>query len=115
MNVFKLFCGLRLWTIPLDESFLKEVPGVDGFWGESVHPSFSRFGLDQHDRGILILVFEEGVFPQFSHELTLDLEVDIAPISGLTTPGAWFSQVNAKYCSMVRVLMSTPAIASCRF
>ncbi|GJX28242.1 hypothetical protein Tco_0236321, partial [Tanacetum coccineum] len=29
---------------------------------------------------------------------------------GLTTPGAWFSHDNAKYWSMVRVLMSTPAI-----
>ncbi|GJW41410.1 hypothetical protein Tco_0067255 [Tanacetum coccineum] len=30
--------------------------------------------------------------------------------SGLTTPGAWFSRDNAKYCSMMRVSTSTPAI-----
>ncbi|GJZ91938.1 hypothetical protein Tco_0664003 [Tanacetum coccineum] len=34
----------------------------------------------------------------------------LPPISGLTMPGAWFSRDNAKYCSMVRVSTSTPAI-----
>ncbi|GJX93640.1 hypothetical protein Tco_0348226 [Tanacetum coccineum] len=40
----------------------------------------------------------------------LILKLTLPPISCLTTPGAWLSRDNAKYCSMVRVLMSTPAI-----
>nr|GEU60583.1 zinc finger, CCHC-type [Tanacetum cinerariifolium] len=38
-------------------------------------------------------------------------DTDEDEIFGLTTPGAWFSRDNAKYCSMVRVLMSIPTIA----
>ncbi|GJR06058.1 hypothetical protein Tco_0529042 [Tanacetum coccineum] len=82
-----------------------EVPGVDGSWGESVHPSLcgsskSEWEDTQHNSiprnfgniestydvedsinmivGILVLVPREGVFPPFSHELTLDFEANIA-------------------------------------
>ncbi|GKG49762.1 hypothetical protein Tco_0518536, partial [Tanacetum coccineum] len=37
---------------------------------------------------IVIFVSGKGVFPQFSQELALDIEIYIASISGLTTAGA---------------------------
>ncbi|GJV91382.1 hypothetical protein Tco_1539195, partial [Tanacetum coccineum] len=100
-----LFGGLGWWTIPLDKGLFEAIPGVDSSWGESIHPSLcasskSKWEDTQHDRvvrnsgnvkksnnaedpiyvivSILVLVPREGVFPQFSHELTLDFEIDVA-------------------------------------
>ncbi|GJW20682.1 hypothetical protein Tco_0031304 [Tanacetum coccineum] len=121
----------------LDKGFFKEVPSVDSSWSESIHLSLGgsskseRENTDHKDIlryskntkqayytedtinmivDILILVPQEGIFPQFSHELTLDLEVDIALDFWFNHTGAWFPRDNAEYCSMVRKLMSTPAI-----
>ncbi|GJV25658.1 hypothetical protein Tco_1378353 [Tanacetum coccineum] len=137
MTIDVLLRSLGWWAIPLDKGSFEEIPGIDSSWGEFVHPSLHGSGKNkgknlEHDCvlrnsgnieyakdaedpinvivSILVLISEEGVFPQFAHELTLDLEIDTASDFWLTMPGAWFSRDNAKYCSMVRVLMSTPAI-----
>ncbi|GKD80455.1 hypothetical protein Tco_1347294 [Tanacetum coccineum] len=118
----KLLRSLGWWAIPLDKGSFEEIPGIDSSWGEFVHPSLHGSGKNkgknlEHDCvlrnsgnieyakdaedpinvivSILVLISEEGVFPQFAHELTLDLEIDnCSRFSGLTTPVPDFPRDN---------------------
>ncbi|GKF23967.1 hypothetical protein Tco_0076289, partial [Tanacetum coccineum] len=91
------------WAIPLDKGLFEEIPGIDTSWGESVHPPFCGSASSS--------LFSKKVSSLNSRmNSLLILKLTLPPILGLTTPGAWFSRNNAKYCSMVRVSTSTPAI-----
>ncbi|GKB80478.1 hypothetical protein Tco_0947373 [Tanacetum coccineum] len=77
MDVFKLLSSHRWWAVPLDKALLRrsQVLTVP----ENIEQAYNVEDSINMIVGILILILEEGVFPQFSHELTLDLKVDIAP------------------------------------
>ncbi|GKC31500.1 hypothetical protein Tco_1038794 [Tanacetum coccineum] len=91
VDVFKSFSSLGWWTIPLDKGLFKEVPSVDSSWSESSHPSAAPVRVNGNTRS------------------------STASCDAPRMPGAWFSRDNAKYCFMVRVLMSTPAIVPSKF
>ncbi|GJZ48768.1 hypothetical protein Tco_0602958 [Tanacetum coccineum] len=54
----------------------------------------------------------KGILSQFPH-IDFYFEFTLPPISGLTTPGAWFPRVNARYCSIVRKPRLSKRIKKC--
>ncbi|GJY51697.1 hypothetical protein Tco_0442544 [Tanacetum coccineum] len=87
VTAVKLLCDHGRWEIPLDKGLFEEILVDDA--EDQINVIMS----------ILVFVPEESIFPQLEHELTLDFEIDMASDFD-----------NAKYCSMVRVSTSTPAI-----
>ncbi|GKB33855.1 hypothetical protein Tco_0873256 [Tanacetum coccineum] len=71
VNFFKLLRGHGRWAIPLDKGLLEEIPSIDSSWGESVHPSL-------YGSASSFLVLKNVHFPQYRHEMSSDLEIDIA-------------------------------------